>query len=128
MKKLATLLAFGGLAAALPVHAQNVSVAHILCVFVNPTTEQVFNIVVSAGVAVPLSCNVGSNNCAQCLADLQTNGFTQQAALHEAGLSPFMVRPTGINATTALSSLPAQGYVLERAGVVGPPPGTNQPQ
>ena len=115
MKKLATVLLFGGLAAALPAHAQNVSVAHILCAYTGSTTEQVFNTSISAGVA-PTSCNVGSNNCAQCLADLQTNGFTQQAALNEVAVNPVSAPPQAPKPATVAPPFAAQGYVLNKVG------------
>ncbi len=67
---------------------------------------------------MPTSCYVGSNNCAQCLADLQTDGFTQQAA-NEVGFSPVTL-PPGVNPVTVPSSLAAQGYVLRRGMPVTP--------
>jgi hypothetical protein len=82
MKRLVTFLV-SWVALGLPSHAMAVDVAHIRCAFSTgvPIQESVTGAMFSSGVNAPASCvavppTVG--NCPQCLADLQSSGFSLQ--------------------------------------------------
>jgi hypothetical protein len=83
MKRLVTFLMLG-VALGLPSHAMAVDVAHIRCVFTTgtvPLQETITASIFSSGVTAPGSCAPGAPGtytCVQCLADLQSNGFTLQ--------------------------------------------------
>jgi hypothetical protein len=86
MKRLVTFLVLG-VALGLPSHAMAVDVAHIRCVLTpgsaGGSLQDLLNAsFFSSGVTAPQSCPTTAAGqvfpCVQCLADLQSNGFTLQ--------------------------------------------------
>jgi len=92
MRKLATLLVLGG-AVGLPLPAMAVDVATVDCFGIG--AQPVGGSHSSAGVTLPPSCAAKAPDCAQCLADLMSSGFTLAIPTSESGVIHFVLKRSG---------------------------------